>query len=148
MPQPRRVTEKRGNKYFPKMVDAPGWFSNISGHISATVRDMSNLTTAVYRSYYDKFNAIYRMPLSWTVMEKRGNKYFPKMVDVSGCFSNISGHISVTVWTILNLKTVFYRSYHGKSRAMHRMPLFRKVTEKRKNRYFPKMWKHGDVFQL
>jgi hypothetical protein len=78
-------------------VEARGCFSAINDHIFVTVRGRSNLTTVVYRSYYDKFNTIYRMPLSSAVTEKRENKYFPEMVDAPGYFSNISGHISVTV---------------------------------------------------
>jgi hypothetical protein len=97
MPLFRKVTEKRKNRYFPKMWKHGDVFQAINDHIFVTVRGRSNLTTVVYRSYYDKFNTIYRMPLSSAVTEKRENKYFPKMVDAPGYFSNISGHISVTV---------------------------------------------------
>jgi hypothetical protein len=123
------------------MVEARGCFSAISGHISVTVRGRSNLTTAVYRSYYDKSNAIYRMPLSSAVTEKRGNKYFPKMVDAPGCFSNHKWPYLSNRLRLGKIKgPYFIELIMTNISAIHRMQLSRIITEKGGNIYILQKW--------
>jgi hypothetical protein len=66
------------------MVEAPGTFFTKNNDISLTVGDKSNIKTGFCRSNYDDSDAVNRMVLSLTFVEKIAFIWLANMVEAPG----------------------------------------------------------------